>query len=158
MTARATARIALVVGPRNSGKTGYAQAVVARARAAGLRVAGFFSEAEWEGGVKARFYLQDITDPGRRLLLASVDPGPGLDIRTGPYHLSGEAFAAADRSLRHWEDADVVCIDEVGPLEMRGGGFRPALDHLFAGYRGTLLLTCRPSVAEELSRLAGTRG
>jgi nucleoside-triphosphatase THEP1 len=158
MAERTTARVALVVGSRNSGKTGYARAVVERARAAGLRVAGFFSDAEWDGGVKARFYLEDITDPDRRLLLASVDPGPELEIRTGPYHLSGEAFAAADRSLRGWEDSDLVCIDEVGPLEMRGGGFRPALDRLLAGYRGVLLLTCRPSVAAELSRMAGMRG
>jgi nucleoside-triphosphatase THEP1 len=158
MNERVMARVALVVGSRNSGKTGYARAVVARARDAGLRVAGFFSEAEWAGAVKARFYLQDITDPGRRLLLASVDSGPGLDIRTGPYHLSREAFAVADRSLRGLEDSDMVCIDEIGPLEMRGGGFRPVLDHLLAGYHGILLLTCRPSVAAELSRLAGTRG
>lgn len=157
MHAVATARTVLVVGPRSSGKTGYVRAVAERARAAGLGVAGFASVGEWEDGTKARFHLEDLADSGRRLLLASVHPDPGLDLRTGRYHLSSAAFEEADRLLRTALDADVVCMDEIGPLELRGGGFRPGLEFMLANHQGILVLTCRPRVTESLRRLVDGR-
>lgn len=150
MAERSAAQLVLVVGSRNSGKTGYARSVVERARAAGLRVAGFLSEAEWDGAVKARFYLQDVADPACRVLLASVEPAPGLDVEAGPFHLSSSAFRMAEAEFRNALDADLICMDEVGPLELRGEGFHNALRHLVARYRGTLLLTVRPSAVEAI--------
>lgn len=150
--------LVLVVGPRNSGKTAYARILVERARAAGRRVAGFLSEAEWEGDVKARFFLRDLARPDAdaaadapsRTLLASVQPGPGLVLRAGPYHLSSTALEMACEALRQALDADLICIDELGPLEMQGDGYAPALRFLLSNYRGILLLTTRPSVAKAL--------
>jgi nucleoside-triphosphatase THEP1 len=158
MERRAGPQVVLVSGPRNTGKTEYARWVVERARAAGHRVAGFYSEAEWEGGVKARFYLQDVADPGHRALLASVCPSPELDLRAGPYHLSSEAFRRADPVLRRAKGADLICIDEVGPLEVKGGGFHGALRYLLAEHDGVLLLTVRPSVVPAVLAMAAGAG
>jgi nucleoside-triphosphatase len=151
-------QLVLVSGPRNTGKTEYARWVVERARAAGLRVAGFYSEAEWEAGVKARFYLQDVADPGQRALLASVRPAPELDLRAGPFHLSSEVFRRADKVLRRAAGADLICIDEVGPLEVKGGGFHEALSFLLAEHAGILLLTVRPSVVPAILAMAAGAG
>ncbi len=145
--------VVLVVGERNSGKTAYIQNALARARRRGLTAAGFYSEAEWLDGVKARFHLRDVAQPGHRRLLASVDPEPGLDLRAGLYYLSSAAFQTAERVLKETGDVDLIVLDEVGPLEMRGGGFRPALRYLLRHHDGLLLLTARPKVATELRRL-----
>lgn len=146
-------RPVLVVGGRSAGKTAYARTLLDRARRAGLRVAGFYSEAEHEGRTKARYHLCDAADPTRRSLLASTRPiGPG-DQRVGRFHLSAAAIAAANAGLVASLGADLVCIDEVGPLELEGGGFAPALRHLRERYRGILVLTARPSVVEPLTRL-----
>lgn len=147
--------VVLVVGARNSGKTAYARALVARARAANRRVAGFLSEGEWQGGRKVGFHLQDVAVPGRRMLLASVEPGRGLELAVGPYHLSRAAFARADAELRRAAGADLVCVDEVGPLEVRGGGFAPALGFLLEHHTGILLLTVRPSVVDAVLAMVG---
>jgi nucleoside-triphosphatase THEP1 len=155
MERRAGPQLVLVSGPRNTGKTEYARWVVERARAAGLRVAGFYSEAEWEAGVKARFYLQDVADPGHRALLASVRPAPDLDLRAGPFHLSSQVFRQADPVLRGAAGADLICIDEVGPLEVRGVGFHGALRYLLAEHGGILLLTVRPSLVPAILAMAG---
>lgn len=158
MERRAGPQVVLVSGPRNTGKTEYARGVVERARAAGLRVAGFYSEAEWEGDLKARFFLQDVTDPARRVLLASVRPSPGLDLRAGPFHLSTDVFRMAVPVLRGAVGADLICIDEVGPIEVRGGGFHDALRFLLAEHHGILLLTVRPSVVPAILAMAAEAG
>ncbi len=157
MSRKRQLRPVLVVGARNSGKTAYVRAVAARARRIGLTVAGFFSEAEWRDGVKARYFLCDIADPSSRALLASRDGGPGLDLQVGAYQFSSGAFRAANRSLRRALAADLICIDEFGPLELRGEGFYPAVKFLLRRYRGILLLTARPSVAAALRQIIAAR-
>ena len=160
---RAGPRLVLVVGPRNSGKTEYARIIVQRARAAGLRVAGYLSEAEWDGTVKARFFLHDVSQtadgPGQELrhrpLLASVTPAPGLDLRAGPYYLNSAAFHTACDTLRAASHSDLICVDEVGPLELRGSGFYPALEYLLNRYKGILVLTARPAIAARIHAGAG---
>jgi len=136
----------LIVGGRNSGKTTYARTLAERARRAGWAIAGFLSEAEWEGDVKARYFLRDLADPATRTLLAAREPLPGLDSRVGRHFLSRTALAAAYASLRRSLAADLICIDEFGPLELRGGGFRPAFHFLLQHYRGILLITVRPAL------------
>lgn len=148
-------RPVLVVGRRDSGKTAYAKAVVERARAAGLRVAGVLSEAEREGGRKCRYYARDAGTSGDRLLLGAVEPAPSLDQGVGRFHMSGEAFASLNRRLVSALDADLICLDEVGPLEKGGGGFDPALRFLVAHFTGILLVTARPSVAPWLEERLG---
>jgi nucleoside-triphosphatase THEP1 len=146
-------RPVLVVGGRHAGKTSYARLLVGGARAAGARVAGFYSQATWWSGVKARFHLHDLADPSRRLLLGSIAEEPGLDLRVGSYHLSSATFAEANRRLEEALHADLICLDEIGPLELRGGGFAPGLRMLAERYTGILVVTVRPRLAERVQAL-----
>jgi nucleoside-triphosphatase THEP1 len=150
-----TLRPVLIVGPRHAGKTACARLLVERAREAGLAVAGFLSEGEWQDGEKVRYHLRELGPRGRRLLLAGAARAPGLDLPVGRYHLSSAVLAEAGAGLRDALAADLICIDEVGPLELDGGGFAPALDFLLGRYTGILLITARPRVAAALAgRLA----
>lgn len=145
----------LVVGSRNSGKTAFVRTLVERARQHGLHVAGFCSEAEWRGSVKHRYFLQDVAAPGRRMLAASRNEEPGLDLHVGAFFLSSAAFREACRIVAESLAADLICIDECGPLEREGGGFYPAIRDLLGTYRGSLVVTVRPSVNAWLRALVG---
>lgn len=146
-------RTALLVGPRDAGKTTYARQLSERAVARGLRVAGFISEGERLPDGTKRYWLRDLADPHWRVPLSSPMPGPGFDVRIGCHHLSSQAFTEAAQRLRGALTADLVCIDEFGPLELQGGGFRPLCEQLWREYHGILLLTVRPAVLAPLLQL-----
>src|SRR3989304_108820 len=101
--------VILVVGGRER---------LGNARRAGLRVAGFYSEGARSGDRKNAYFLCDAARPGRRELLASDQPHPGLDTRGGRYWLSSAALARATQRIAGALDADLICMDEIGPLEM----------------------------------------
>jgi len=143
----------LVVGSRHHGKTAYLRALVARARAADLRVRGFLTEAAPGDTHKRALYLREIGGALPPLFLGATSAGPGLDLRVGSYYLSSATFARAEAVLSRSLDADLICLDEIGPLELRGGGFSAALARLLESYRGILVLTTRPALATMLLQL-----
>lgn len=150
----------LLVGSRDSGKTAYAATIVDRARSAGLTVAGFLSEADVEGGSKRRYHLRDLAT-GERTIYARTADGryrpddcPSDAERVGRFHIDRAVLQRAGETIARSLDADLICIDEVGPLELsRGAGFLPALRLLLERYQGIVVITVRPAFAGPLKEL-----
>lgn len=119
--------------------------------AAGVRVAGILSPGDFDHGRRTRFDLL-ILDTGERLRLAESDGnGPsdsGRGYRFLPETIAAGRAALAKERINH---ADVVFIDEVGPLELRGEGWAPALDGVTAT-RKPMVWVVRPGLVEEVRR------
>ena len=132
MTART--RLLLLTGPKHSGKTTAAAALAERARAAGLCVVGLLAESVRRGGVLAGFDVVDLAT-GRRAALArrGGPPPPGRQ-HVGAFAFldDGLAWGAPARPPPAGGGADLVIVDEFGPLEMAGRGWRAAVDELIA--------------------------
>lgn len=142
-------KIVLVVGGKNSGKTAYLRRVVQRARQHGLNTGGILSPGKCEKGTKSEYFIEDIRT-GRQFRLAWLSERESSPIRVGSYAFSPRAFEVANRILRESRNADVVVLDEYGPLEKNGGGFRPALEYLLQNYSGILFIALRPSLLHHL--------
>lgn len=71
-------------------------------------------------------------------------------ISVGRFHFYTKAFDRANEILLKEAIADWCVIDEVGPLELRGQGFFPALEKLLKNPSGNLLLVVRSSLLEEV--------
>ncbi len=115
-------RAALLTGRPGVGKTTLVRRVVARLE---RLAAGFYTEEVREGGQRVGFRL--VTLEGRATMLAHVDfRGPprvgryGVDLRA----LDQVAVPEIHRGLR---EAEVVVIDEIGPMELRSPVFRQAV-------------------------------
>jgi len=142
-------QIVLVVGSRNSGKTAYLHLLKNRIQEQEECVGGVVSEAELRDGEKWRYWLRDIRT-GKRLLLATrYDSSPGK-LQVGRFRFEPETFRWAEGVFRQSLDCDVLFLDEYGPLEARGEGFRHVLEFLLKNYRGILVITLRPSLFEHL--------
>jgi hypothetical protein len=50
----------------------------------------------------------------------------------------------------------VILVDEVGPFELAGGGWAPAVDDLARGYAGPVLLVVRTSILDAVKRRWGS--
>jgi len=171
--------ICVLTGAVHGGKTRAATAVVESARAAGQRVMGVLCPGRMRYGVRTSIDAEDLAT-GKRVRLASRRSGKrdGLEglallepvvpaLRDLP--ASGRAragrFSFQSRGLMHGRRAlrrairsfpDVVVIDEIGPLELSGQGWRAPSDLLVSAYRDCrsrlLVLVVRERLLQRVCR------
>lgn len=141
--------IVLVIGKKNAGKTAYLEQLIERATAKGLKVGGFLSRGGSADQKKSRYFLEDIKT-GRQWLLASDVPSAERSLVYDRFHFDPGVFKVGDRLLKNNIDADILVLDEYGPLERMGQGFRSAFDLLLHTYRGILLIAVRPALLNNL--------
>lgn len=120
--------IRVLTGPLHSGKTSRLKAVVKRLKSRGVRTVGFLSEAVLEDREIAGYDLFDLGSERSEPFLRRG--GEGDRQRTGPYGVVPEGLAKAEAILEGGRDAGLLVVDEVGPLEMRGGGLWPSLERV----------------------------
>lgn len=135
----------LVTGPSGSGKTDFLTKTVF-VLSAKRSVKGILSPGRWKDGKRDGFDLEVIGESRRRELSRRDGPSEWPRL-AGPFHFSTETIAQGRRALQDASDADIVVVDEVGPLELEGGGWAPELDRL-AGQGKTMLWSVREGLVE----------
>ena len=143
--------VILWVGPKHSGKTTNAARLVEKARAEGFVVAGCLALSVHENNRLVGFDLINLRS-GAQTALARREATPGGDSRfrflaTG-LTLGNEALDSAAAT-----DADLIIVDEFGPLEFAQEGWRAATDHLMLSTQAVLLLVVREELAAEVQQL-----
>jgi nucleoside-triphosphatase THEP1/SAM-dependent methyltransferase len=143
-------RALLVTGGIGAGKTAAVLALADGMRRQGLRVGGVASPRILAESETVGYRVRDLST-GEEQALCSLTP-PGIPFRRFFFSPTGLAFA--NRVLeRSAPEAEVVVVDEVGPLELSGNGFAPGIR---AALRSPafLVLTVRPSLVSEVRRWA----
>ena len=137
----------LVTGERGAGKTGAVLALCQALRQRGITCGGVAAPAVFEHGTRVGYDLQDLASGAARTLCRTALPPTG--IAQGPYHFLPETIAWGTRHIRSTA-ATVVCIDEIGPLELAGGGWSGALEGLLTDPPRVLVITVRPFLADRV--------
>jgi nucleoside-triphosphatase len=117
----------LITGKPGTGKTTLFKRIVAALESLGCRLGGFAApEARGADHRRVGFYLVDLMT-GSKVWLARIG-GPG-SIRVGRYTVDAKAAAdlGASAIRRSLEEADVIAIDEVGPMELAVPELRSAI-------------------------------
>ena len=133
------------------GKTAAILSLTEDLRRQGLHVAGVASPRVLSAGETVGYRVRDLVTGEERPLCS--DRPPGIPFRRFFFSPDGLAFANAllEQAAR---EAEMIVVDEVGPLEISGGGFAP-------GVRGalrspaSLVVTARPSLVDEVRAWAG---
>jgi len=151
------ARLALVTGNIEVGKTTVVQQVVALARAQGYVCAGIWSPARVVGRQKVGIEAVDLRS-GERRLLAQMAAKQASE-QMGRYTFDPAVLAWANQVLAAAILArpDLLVVDEVGPLELEwGSGLSPVLEPLAAGRVSRALVVVRAWLLDALrTRLRG---
>ena len=150
-------KIILWTGPVHSGKTTTAAELVERARAEGFRVAGILSlsiycDGTLRDGALAGFDVTDV-QTGARAPLARRDRGAAEGLASFTFSPEGLELGNTALGSAAARSAALVVVDEFGPLELRGQGWRPAVDALLSSARGVVLLVVRERLAHRAARL-----
>jgi nucleoside-triphosphatase THEP1 len=143
----------IVSAGRGVGKTSFLREYLARMVAEGSSVGGIASPAVFENGERVGYDLLDLR-LGTIRPLARVIASPNDTAAVGIYQFDEPAIKEGNRAIISAvrEGLDVVAVDEVGPLEIRGKGWSPALEVALreCSARQELVITVRPSLVDEL--------
>lgn len=140
----------LWTGPKHSGKTSAAGDLARRAGGAGSSVAGILAEAVHERGRRIGYDLVDLRTGARVPLARRGGRGPEA---VGAFTFSEAGLAAGAQALRAAAGADLAIVDEFGPLELAGGGWRQGVDALIGSADGLVLLVVRERLVSKVRDL-----
>ncbi|NLZ67736.1 MAG: hypothetical protein GX903_01875 [Spirochaetales bacterium] len=129
----------IITGGRNCGKTYTALALIETLS----EVEGFVSIAN---EAKNCYFLQSIATEEKRKVLWEGTNEP----RIGRFTYDQTVFDWANQYLMT-VDAKTILIDEIGRLELLGGGFAPALEKLAQDSTVTLYLCVRDCFVREVA-------
>jgi len=142
--------VVLLTGPTGSGKTTLATALVEYLREQGVTVAGILAPGLLHEGRRTGFDIVDLATGERAPLAREQHEGGASHVRWSRFAFSAEGLALGNRALAvNAAGAELVVVDEVGPLELAGSGWAPALDALADSPAG-LVLVVRESVLEDV--------
>jgi len=137
----------LLTGNQGSGKTSSIQELARELRLRGISVGGLAAPVVFDNGERIGYDLLDLASGVRRPLCRRCVPPTG--VAQGPFHFFPEAICSGTELLSSREVPDgVLCIDELGPLELAGQGWSPAMDRLLHRPPRALVLTVRPALVE----------
>ncbi|MFH1176633.1 MAG: nucleoside-triphosphatase [Acidobacteriota bacterium] len=146
--------LVVVTGRAQSGKTSTLRAAIETLRERGIQVAGFLQLPLIEDSSRVGFIVHDVCTGEERRLAIRAAPGAGQHGTS--FHFAAAGFELAGQALSRARDGWVVVADEIGPVELRGGGHLPALRRALVRTRplAVLLGVRRQLVSVFLGRLA----
>lgn len=142
----------LYVGAVHSGKTSRLGELVGRLRSNGRTVAGILAPSLWHNGKLLGFDVVDLVT-GERRPLATRSSHKGSTLGGFVFDPKGLSFGRSALAGEQTLSSDLVIVDEFGPLELDGGGFRHAVDQLARDATGTVLLVVRDELSERVGAL-----
>ncbi len=142
--------IFFITGAIGQGKTTCVQAIVAALQREELVVAGLYSPRLLQEGVTVGYDVVDIQN-GRRSRFLHIQGDPGMG-RIGRFYIHPQGLALGRKALAAAK-AHVVVIDQIGPLEMDGGGWLEPLQRWLRVPDTKLVLTARPDLVDDMMRL-----
>ena len=142
----------ILTGDRQSGKTTFMKELIGIIREKELRPEGFISEGMHEGEDRIGFNLSDIAT-GSKIELCSMAERPGM-IKQGRFWFSREALKKGNEIIRKAisSRAEIIVVDEVGPLEISGKGWYDAIEDAAAQSDAVQLWTVRKNLVNKAAR------
>ncbi|HNY41781.1 MAG TPA: nucleoside-triphosphatase [Bryobacteraceae bacterium] len=144
--------IILITGERGSGKTTLLMETAGILRRQGVAIRGIVSPGTWANGARESFEVMDVASgESHPLARRSDQPAP---VRRGPYAFDEGGLAFGRRSLERCGNCDpcVMFIDEVGPIELDGGGWADQLNFIRQRRNTASVWVVRPNLVEAVSR------
>jgi len=145
--------LTIIEAGRGAGKTTFARAYAAWFAAGGQSVGGIVSDAVYHADARVGYDLVDLRTNVRRPL-ARLAAAAGTTPTIGRFVFDDQAVAEGNAAIiaAVQDGVRLIAVDEVGPLELQGDGWSPALHLALAELKAwqELLLVVRPSLRDQL--------
>ena len=153
MSAAGERKRLVLVGQSGSGKTSLIADLVKEFRRAGLKVEGVISQGVFDGDQKIAIEIADLGRGDSRLLAKLASESPS-ELNLGDWAFIQESIEWANRRLGMIREADVLILDELGPLEFDlNNGFQVGLKCMAEEKYQLGIMTVRPKCIGALEDL-----
>ena len=145
--------IFILTGPVHSVKTTLLKKVVRELKEQKYRIDGFLSEAVWEKEETVGYDLFDLKE--ERSIPFIRKTGEKEWQKIGSYFFIPQGLAEAEKIILQGKEAYILVVDEVGPLELSGKGFWPALKRVVFQPLTIFLFVVRINILEDFLAILG---
>jgi len=119
-----TLPVLVLTGHPGAGKSRLILKTVEGLQREGFSLSGILQPGIFEKGVKTGFLIRDLSTGEERTLAEKVSAKGSFGTS---YRFFEDGLSLAKKALGRVRDGDVLIIDELGPVELRGKGHFPAL-------------------------------
>ena len=144
-------KLVLWTGEKHSGKTTSVANLVEIARGEGFNVAGLLAPSLYRDGELLGFDILDLRNENRAPLTRRNTDASKTERFT--FLPEGLKLGNAALNATATKSADLVIVDEFGPLELNGRLWRENVDSLLASSSALILLVVRQELAGAVRRL-----
>ena len=147
-------KLILWMGQKHCGKTTSVAKLAQLVRDEGFKVAGVLAPSLYHKGKLIGFDVIDLQSEARApLARRKVDKSD-----TTSFTFIDAGFELGNAALRPSAAnfAEIIIVDEFGPLEVDGGGWRRGVDLLLRSTDALILLVVRQELVEQVQRLYAT--
>jgi nucleoside-triphosphatase THEP1 len=147
------ARTFLVTGPVHSGKTTFLGQLIELLREAGVPVTGILAPGSFSENQRDHIRIRDI-ESGESMALAQREENPAW-FRFRGYYFNPEAFSFGEKILNKTftKHESIAILDEVGPMELEGLGWRSVMDSFEKRESGIVVCSVRESALKAVQDL-----
>ena len=142
--------IFILTGPVNSGKTTFLKRIVEELKSQKFTIDGFLSEAILQNQEKTGYDLLELRS-GKSIPLIRKS-GRQEWQKVGPFFFIPEGLSWAKEIILRSREAEILVVDEIGPLELSGKGFWPVLEKVIFHRVQKFLFVLRRSALEDFLR------
>lgn len=139
--------IFVLTGAVHSGKTTSLRRMIEELRKESIRIDGYLSEVVLENQEISGYDLLDLRE--EKLTPFIRREGEENWERVGSYSLIPQGLSRAKGIILRGTKADILVVDEVGPLELAGKGIWPALEKVLFLPKPDSILVVRKSILED---------
>ncbi|MFA6433846.1 MAG: nucleoside-triphosphatase [Elusimicrobiales bacterium] len=140
----------IITGAHGAGKSGLVLELALALRAAGKKPGGICAAGLWTDGLRTGFDLIDLASDARVPLCRRGLAGAAATAGEFGFYPEGLAAGASALSPEKLSEADAVFVDEIGFLELAGGGWAAPLERCLKDLRRPLVLVSRDYLLDKV--------
>ncbi len=138
----------IIAGNHREGKTSFLKETIDILRKAGTRVGGIMTEGIDREGERFGFMLVDVSSDEKVLLCHKEKTEEWK--KTGRFYFNPEGLAFGKKILKQSGSNNIMVIDEIGPLELKDGGWSRRLEELISAYEHPMIWVVRRNLTEKI--------
>jgi len=146
-------KLILWTGPKHSGKTTSAADLAKKVKSKGFRVAGLLAPSIYTNGQLTGFDAVNIKTGDQIKLTEKKQTIGSTSVGGFTFSKTGLKFGSNALDAKLIKSADLIIVDEFGPLELNGNGWRKNVDSILSGTNALLVLVVRDQITDKVKKL-----